>query len=162
MGVNLLLTFNSGHPFTLSTGGIGQQDAEDGGILTDNDPRNRLPLEPINASTTPWVYVFDLRLDKTISFGGANLNIYFYVQNLNTKNVNNVYLRTGNAYEDGFLTNPNLGGKIPDQPGRGQLYADLYRAINLENRQHVWRFNGTVQDLFGTPRQLRLGARLEL
>lgn len=162
MGVNLLLTFNSGHPYTLSTGGIAQQGPDDGGILNENDPRNRQPLEPINASTTPWVYSIDFRLDKTISLGPANLNVYCYVQNLlNTKNVTNVYARTGNAYDDGFLTNPDLGAKIANGPNRGQTYLNLYRAMNLEDRQHVWRFNGTQNDLFGTPRQLRVGARVE-
>ena len=81
-GVNLLMTFNSGHPYTLATGGIAQQDADDGGILNDGDPRNRTPLEPINASRTPWVWNVDLRVDKTISIGPVNFNFYVYVQKL--------------------------------------------------------------------------------
>lgn len=160
-GVNLLITFNSGHPFTLATGGIAQQDADDGGILNDGDPRNRKPLEPINASRTPWVWNVDLRVDKTISIGPVNMNFYVYVQNLfNTKNVVNVYYRTGNAYDDGFLTNPELSGTFIEQ--FGQKYIELYKAINLENRQHQWRFNGILQDLFGPPRQLRAGVKIEL
>ncbi len=159
-GVNLLITFNSGHPYTLATGGIAQQDADDGGILNDGDPRNRNPLEPINSSRTPWVWNVDLRVDKTISIGPANINLYVYVQNLfNTKNVINVYYRTGNAYDDGFLTNPDLSGTFINQ--FGERYIELYRAINLENRQHQWRFNGILQDLFGPPRQLRAGVKIE-
>jgi len=161
LGINLLITFNSGHPYTLATGGIAQQDADDGGILNDGDPRNRAPLEPINASKTPWVWNVDLRVDKTITVGPVNLNLYVYVQNLfNTKNVINVYYRTGNAYDDGFLTNPSLSGTFVNQ--LGPMYVQLYRAINLENRQHQWRFNGILQDLFGPPRQLRAGIRVEL
>ncbi len=161
LGVNLLITFNSGHPYTLATGGIAQQDADDGGILNDGDPRNRNPLEPINSSRAPWVWNVDLRVDKTISVGPVNFNLYVYVQNLfNTKNVINVYYRTGNAYDDGFLTNPDLSGTFVNQ--LGPMYVELYKAINLENRQHQWRFNGILQDLFGPPRQLIAGVRVEL
>jgi hypothetical protein len=163
LGFNLLLSFNSGHPYTLATGGVGQKGHDLAAILDDFDPRNRIPLEPINASTTPWVWNVDLRIDKTISLlGRASLNVYAYVQNLfNTKNVVNVYDRTGNAYDDGFLTNPSLSDAIINSPNRGEEYVQLHKIINLEDRQHVWRRNGIGRDLFSAPRQLRLGARLE-
>ncbi|MBI1806271.1 MAG: TonB-dependent receptor, partial [Ignavibacteria bacterium] len=158
LGANLLLTFNSGHNFTRAYGSLGQRGAYLGGILADDDPRARKPLEPINASTTPWFYNIDLRIDKSIQVGALDLNVYFYVQNLlNTKNVINVYGRTGNAYDDGFLGNPDLSGPIVSS--RGQQYIDLYKAINLGNRQHYALTQGG--DLFGPPRQIRLGFKLE-
>lgn len=158
-GLNLLFTFNSGNRYTLATGGGGQQGPETGAILNDGDPRSREPLEPVNNSTTPWNFNLDMRLDKMVSLGGLNLDIYAYAQNVfNTQNVINVYYRTGNAYDDGYLTNPNLSGKVI--AGLGQQYVDLYRTINLADRQHQWNLNGV--DLFSTPRQIRVGVRLDL
>ncbi len=156
-GLNLLFTFNSGHPYTLSTGGIGQNDAAQGAILPDGDARNRRPLEPIGASTTPWNFYLDAKLDKTVTIGGLDVDFYVYVRNLfNTKNVINVYPRTGNAYSDGFLEDPELSGSVIESAG-GQGYVALYRAINLQNRQHyLWSgFRGS--DLWGRPREIRFG-----
>lgn len=158
-GANLLFTFNSGHPYTHATGSGGQQSVDLGNILNDGDARTRFPLEPINSSTTPWVYQLDLRVDKTISLGFADINVYVYVQNLlNTKNVINVYYRTGNAYDDGWLSDPVASGTTVAT--YGQTYVDLYKVINLENNQHQFRQNGFVN--FGSPRQIRIGAKLEL
>ncbi|MCX7985135.1 MAG: TonB-dependent receptor [Bacteroidetes bacterium] len=159
LGFNLLFTFNSGHPYTHATGSGGQQAVELGNLLNDGDARTRMPVEPINSSTTPWVYQLDLRVDKTFSLGIADINVYVYVQNLlNTKNVINVYYRTGNAYDDGWLSDPVASGKTVQT--FGQTYVDLYRVINLENNQHQLRQNGFVN--FGSPRQIRVGARVEL
>ena len=161
LGINLLFTFNSGHPFTQSTGSGGQQGPDLGAILNDADARTRFPQEPINNSTTPWVYELDLRIDKTISIWSMNLNIYAYVQNLlNTQNVINVYYRTGNAYDDGWLSNPLASGKTVANPAYGQTYENLYQVINLQNSQNQFRQNGFVN--FGTPRQLRVGVKIEL
>ncbi len=158
LGTNLLLTFNSGHGFTKATGGISQQGPESGGILNNGDARGRNPQEPINNSTTPWVFNAHLRIDKTISIGGIDFNIYTYIQNiLNTRSVINVYYRTGNAYDDGFLTDPSLSEKIV--AGQGPRYVDLYKVINLANRQHQVTFNNF--DNFGPPRQIRVGVRVE-
>lgn len=160
LGFNLLFTFNSGHPFTraVSPGGLGQQDAMTGGILNDGDSRQRQPIEPINSSSTPWNSNLDFRVDKTFSLAGLDLNAYVYVQNaLNSRNVINVYYATGNAYDDGFLSGTDGLNVIES---RGEKFADLYRVVNLENRQHNWSRNGF--DLFSTPRQVRLGLRLEL
>lgn len=161
LGFNLLFTFNSGHPFTHATGSGGQQGPDLGAILNDGDGRTRFPAEPINNSTTPWVYQVDLRVDKTFSLGPVNLNVYVYVQNLfNTKNVTNVYYRTGNAYDDGWLSDPVASGKTVANPAYGTTYEQLYQVINLQNNQNQLRTNGFVN--FGAPRQLRVGAKLEL
>lgn len=158
LGMNALFTFNSGHPTTLSRGGIGQQGPENGGLL-ENDARASEPLEAVNSSTTPWNFNIDLRLDKTVSLGPLEANFYIYVQNLlNTKNVINVYRRTGNADDDGFLSNPDLSTSIVQ--GLGSNYVEMYKAINLRNGQHYRRVTGT--DLWGAPRQIRFGAKFEL
>ena len=158
LGANVLIRFNSGHPFTFSSGSIGQQGPEQGALI-ENDPRVSNPQEAVNSSTTPWNYNVDLRIDKTVDVGPLTANFYVYVQNLlNTKNVFNVYRRTGNAEDDGFLTNPELSGAIV--AGRGPNYVALYRAINLANGTHY--FSTTGNELFGTPRQIRFGMKLEL
>jgi hypothetical protein len=161
LGLNLLFTFNSGHPFTQATGSGGQQGTDLGSILNDNDARTRFPIEPINNSTTPWVSQLDLRLDKSFTVSDVNVNVYIYVQNLlNTKNVTNVYHRTGNAYDDGWLSNASASGTTVNNPSYGQTYTELYQVINLENNQNQFRTNGYVN--YGNPRQLRVGARIEL
>ncbi|MCK9407627.1 MAG: TonB-dependent receptor [Bacteroidetes bacterium] len=157
-GMNMLISFNSGHPFTRSSGSIGQQDAQTG-ALVENDARNSNPLEAINSSTTPWNSNLDLRMYKGFDIAGVTAEIYCYVQNLlNTKNVINVYRRTGNAYDDGFLSNPELSASIV--AGNGPGYEELYRNANLRNGMHYR--NVALNNLFGTPRQIRFGMRLEL
>ena len=159
-GVNLLFTFNSGHPYTRSTGGVGQQGPDTGGLLNNADPRGRTALEPLGASTTPWVSNLDVRIDKTVTIGPVDVNFYIYSQNLlNTKNVLNVYQRTGNAFDDGFLTNPDLSQDIV--ASGGPEYVFLYEIANLQNRQHQWALNGFNNDLFGRPREIRFGFSLE-
>ncbi len=162
LGLNLLLNFSSGHPFTRSEGEFGQQDASIGGQITD--PRSRRPLEAVNASLTPWNYDLNLRLDKTVNVGRLGLNFYMYVQNLtNRQNVVNVYRRTGNAYDDGFLNNPDLSGPIIDANG-GDPFVSLYRAINLGGNGENYAQGETDilgLQLLGPPRQIRFGARVE-
>jgi outer membrane receptor protein involved in Fe transport len=169
LGANLLLTFNSGHAYTkaLQSSTGGQRSPDEAGILADDDPRTRKPDGAINSSTTPWVFQIDLRLDKTVSIAGLfDMNFYMYVANLlDTKNVFNVYSRSGNAEDDGFLSNAALSGAIVAQ--QGPRYVELYNAINNGNRQHFWdnqlgdaaiAFAGG--DIYGPPRQIRFGVNI--
>ncbi|NUO79373.1 TonB-dependent receptor [candidate division KSB1 bacterium] len=162
LGLNLLMNFSSGHPYTRSEGEFGQQDASIGGQITD--PRSRRPLEAVNASLTPWNFDLNLRLDKTVSVGRLGVNFYMYVQNLtNRQNVVNVYRRTGNAYDDGFLSNPDLSGPIIAANG-GEQFIALYRAINLNGNGENFALGESDVlglQLLGPPRQIRFGARLE-
>jgi outer membrane receptor protein involved in Fe transport len=168
LGANLLLTFNSGHAYTkaLQASTPGQRNIDEAGILADDDPRSRKPDGSINASTTPWVFQIDLRLDKTVSIGGLfDMNFYMYVANLlDTKNVFNVYSRSGNAEDDGFLSNPAISGTVVAQ--QGPRYVELYNAINNGNRQHYWDNQLDVNnafgggDIYGPPRQIRFGVNI--
>ena len=154
---NLLFRFSSGHPFTRSSGGIGQRGVDDGPLLVDSDPRNRVPEEPLNSSSTPLTFRADLRLEKGFDIGPASATAYIYVQNLlNRENVENVYFRTGSAGSDGFLTDPELSEDIV--ANQGQEFVDYYQRINLENRSHYRASWG--QDLLGQPRQVRVGIRV--
>ena len=132
-------------------------------------------MEAVNGSITPWNFQIDLRVDKSVSFGRYRTNFYFYVQNLtNRRNVLNVYGRTGNAYNDGFLDDAELSGSILDRrdqltPGGAAVYTALYQAINLNGNGFNFRASNTQSadgnngvELLGIPRQIRVGARIEL
>ena len=158
-GINLLLNFNSGHPFTRSTGPLAQRRADEGALLNDRDPRVRIPVEPIGASTTPWVFTTNLKLDKNFRLGNLNAGAYVYVSNLfNRRNILNVYNRTGDAFDDGFLADPEISEKVVG--GLEEEFVPLYRAINLENRQHWIDDRGLSRDLFGAPREISIGVKL--
>ena len=151
-GINFEYKFNSGHPYTLSDGGMGQRAADGGAILAD--ARSREPQESIGGSTTPWQYYSNLKVDYKMSLGGVGVTLFAYVDNLfDTKNVINVYSRSGNAYDDGFLTDPALSSEIV--AANGQTYVDLYRNVNLENRQHYMTDFGF--DVFATPQIVKMG-----
>ncbi|KAA3612179.1 MAG: TonB-dependent receptor [Calditrichaeota bacterium] len=159
LGANLLMTFNSGHPYTRARGAFGQQAAATAGVITDS--RSRIPVEAINASVTPWNYQLDLRLDKSVHFGSLDVNFYFYAQNLtNRRNVINVYERTGNAWDDGFVATPEISQSVIAAHG-GDAYIAMHNAINL-NGNGVNYENNYGLLLFGAPRQLRFGMRFGL
>ncbi len=152
-GVSMLFTFNSGHPFTR---GIGGQSLE-------ADARDRQPIEALNSSTTPAVFQVDLRIDKTFQlFDRLSANVYLFVINVfDTRNIQNVFLRTGTTDDDGYLSNPELGGRLINT--YGQQYASLYRAINIDYAEQYQGapFLATSPLFNGPPRQVRLGVRLD-
>ncbi len=159
-GANLLINFNSGHSFTASSGSGAQRRAETGALLNDADPRSRVPNEPIGGSVTPWIFTADLKLDKAFDLGGLNAGVYVFVSNLfNRRNVLNVYNRTGDAFDDGFLTSPELSELVI--AGQEAEFVPLYRAVNLENRQHLIDDRGNIRDLFGVPREIQIGFKLD-
>jgi hypothetical protein len=67
-----------------------------------------------------------------------------------------VYNRTGDAYDDGFLSDPALSSLIIE--GRGPEYVEMYQKINLENRNH-W-LNDHSFDMFGVPREIKTGIQV--
>jgi hypothetical protein len=168
LGANLLFSFSSGHAFTKAQANSagGQRGPEEGALLADDDPRTRRPEGAVNSNTTPWVFTLDLKVDKTVSIADMfDVNFYVYVQNLlNTKNVLNVYSRSGVADDDGFLSNPNLSSAVV--AGQGARYVELYQLINLKDRQHYWQDQLTSNnalgggDLYGSPRQIRFGLNI--
>ncbi|MBN2093279.1 hypothetical protein JW964_26885, partial [candidate division KSB1 bacterium] len=167
LGLNLLFSFSSGHPYTLREGAFGQQDASVGGMISDT--RNRKPVEAINSTLTPWTWDINLRMDKTINFGKFAANFYMYIQNLtNRQNVMNVFMRTGNPYDDGFKQ-MEIAGSTAAANG-GERFWALYDAINLNG--NGWNYTNAINQsgnrrtintlLFGKPRQIRFGVRFEL
>ncbi len=155
-GLNLLFSFASGHPYTLRQGAFGQQDVSVGGEI--RDVRNRNPLEAVNSSLTPWNYTLDLRLDKTIDVGPLGMNFYVYITNLtNRRNVRNVYMRTGNPWDDGFKADAETSGPMAAANGGEQIFWAMYNALNLSGNGS----NSQSGQLFERPREIRFGVRLE-
>jgi hypothetical protein len=146
-GASVLITFSSGHPYTMGT----IKSPGTSNPATGVDTRNRYAIEAQNASVTPSNFNVDLRLDKTVVLmDRLSANIFIQVQNLfNSKTAVDVYSATGSAATDGFLTDPNLTGYTNVQK-YGQQYADAYQSLNLD-------YSG----LWTTPRQIRLGIRLD-
>ncbi len=140
-GANFLLNFNSGTNYTRIEGFPGI----DNGLS---------PLEPLNNSTTPWVFQLDMRLDKSFDLGPFTANIYAWVINvLDRKNVDNVFRTTGDPEDDGWLTSERglqaIEGFRRFSEEDAQLYQDLYRAWNYASGN------------YGVPRQVRFGLRLD-
>lgn len=146
-GVNVLLTYQAGRPFTRGAGnpasvGISQQGS--------GDARFRTPVEPLGASSMPAAFNVDMRVDKSFTiYDRLKANIYISVLNLlNAKNVQNVYLTTGAASDNGYLSNPLTYQE--QLRAQGQQYIDMYQLLTLQR-------NG----LYSGMRQVRLGVRLE-
>jgi outer membrane receptor protein involved in Fe transport len=154
LGISALITFNSGHPYTRGTG---NESAE-------SDARNRSPIEALNSSSTPGEFQVDLRIDKTFKiWDRLGLNVYVSVINLfDAINVRNVFLKTGTADDNAFLSNPDYSDAR--RATYGPQYDDVYKALNLDY-QNGYSGTGTgiggTELLYGPPRQIRLGVRLE-
>jgi hypothetical protein len=166
LGLNMLFTFNSGHPYTqlLPLKTLGQASPWDIGSLYNTDRRGSYPAEPIGASTTPFVFNIDVNVSKMFSVGPLKMEVYASILNLlNTKSILNVYQYTGSAQDDGWLSNP-LAASFNAIPN----YTAFYKAINQDNRwayMNNTRFGGAgfqSNDLYGPPRQIRVGFKLDI
>ena len=140
-GLNLLVQFGSGYPFTLET--ISQNNL--------GDARFQIPQEPIGYSTTPWTFEVGLRIDKTVTIASLDAMFYIYVQNLlNAHNANNVYIRTGDPGNDGWL-GTSQGQAYAAAQYNPALYQSVYNTAN----------NSTNANNYLTPRQIRFGVQIE-
>jgi outer membrane receptor protein involved in Fe transport len=159
LGANILLSFNSGHNYTKikEPQNLGQANPWNIGVRALLDTRSRNPVEPINSSTTPWVYNIDLQVGKVFYLSNITFEVYANVLNLlNTKQVVNVYPTTGVPQDDGWLKSPFA------EPYKAiPHYTEFYKAINLENRWALGYNNIGMGDLYGSPRQIRFGVRFE-
>jgi hypothetical protein len=99
----------------------------------------------------------DLNFSKALYFlGSLTAEVYVNVLNLlNSKQVLNVYETTGTAEDDGWLGSPQSKA-LREVP----IYTEFYRTINLENR---WTYlQRKSADIYGTPRQIRIGVKLDI
>jgi hypothetical protein len=148
LGASLLFTFNSGHPYTRMSASSYEYDA-----------RIRTPIEPLNDSRTPWVSQIDLRIDKTFHLTdnlSATLSVYV-INLLDTRNVENVWMASGSPDDDGYLSNPATGGRLIEL--YGPQYEQMYRVINLDYARPYGAFDNPY--FYGTPRQIRVGLKLD-
>ncbi|MEK9136238.1 MAG: TonB-dependent receptor, partial [Bacteroidota bacterium] len=158
LGFNMVLSFNSGHNYTkiLEPRILGQASVWNIGVRALMDPRTRTPVEPVNSSSTPWVFNIDLNASKVIYLGDMSVELYANILNLlNTQQVINVFPNTGTPSDDGWLRSP-LSASYKEIP----RYTEFYQAINIENR---WAYiNATGNDVYSAPRQIRFGLKLEI
>ncbi len=140
LGVSVLASFSSGHPFTRGFGGAN----------IETDARFRQPLEPLNSSLTPSTFNVDLKVDKSFRiFDQLFANVYVRVLNLfDNKNIEDVYIRTGAANDDGYIADPDLGGKLLET--YGSVYGEIYNSLGAD-------YNG----FYSNARQVLFGIRLE-
>jgi len=165
VGLNLLMTFQSGHNYTQvqEPANLGQVNPWNVGTRMTYDERGRFPTEPLNSSVTPWNFNIDMSLEKMLYFGGVNVKLYTTVLNLlNTRNIINVYQTTGTDDDDGWLKSP-----LASQYRQIDGYEAFYRAINQNNGwgwAYAAPFMGTAgrQSLWGAPRQIRFGVTFEI
>ena len=125
-GANFVFIAGSGTPFTKQSNVT--QDAAFG-------INNRSVLDgSLNGSRLPWNVRINSRISKRFTLEVGELdnkrvlgfNVYLLVQNvLNTKNIRSVYRATGNAGDDGYLSDSNAQAEISSQ-NDPQSFVDLY------------------------------------
>src|SRR5439155_2087013 len=60
-------------------------------------------IEPVNASTMPWIKNIDLRLNKGVRVGRADFTLFADIRNLlNFKNVTSLFVETGDAVNNEY------------------------------------------------------------
>jgi hypothetical protein len=107
---------------------------------------------------TPWNFTLDVRLDKSIDLGPLGANFYVYITNLtNRRNIRNVYMRTGNPWDDGFRSDTETSGPMAAANGGEDIFWAMYNALNLSGNGA----NSQSGQLFERPREIRFGVRFE-
>ncbi len=137
-GINLLFTLGSGFPYT-----PGHQRSA---VFTQFPNSVNRPTDGINSEYTPSIYSLDAKLDKSITFGKVELNVYLWAINLlGRKNVTEVYEQTGKPDDDGYLST-----------SEGRFFAGQFASA-------VEYYKARINDPFnfGAPRQFRLGLRFD-
>jgi hypothetical protein len=114
----------------------------------------RTPIEGINSSRTPWYFMLDGRMDKTVTIASLNLNFYIWVTNLlNLKNVTGVYATSGSAESNNFLATDEGQKQIENYARYGEVFAQLYQDYYF---QQVLMNAG----VWGPPRRIIFGMRV--
>lgn len=156
MSLSVVFSFRSGQRYTAVAPPefLGAANPWNIGVRTLFDYRSTLSTSFENEITTPWYYNVDVRFKKSFSFSPLTIELVVDVLNLfNRKHILNVFPTTGYTNDDGWLqqTQADFYKSIP-------LYEEFYRTAILENR---WAYmNVTGNDMYGTPRQIRLGLSL--
>lgn len=137
-GVNLLMSANSGNPYTARVRAFELTTSASGVPLTGQ----------INGSRQPWTFNMNMTVNKVFPITkNQSFEVYVNVLNLlNTMNVTNVYAFTGAADDDGWLASPQ-GQTAIKYRADAQSYTDLYNI----------RINSPYN--YALPRRIQLGVR---
>ncbi len=133
---NMLLSFNSGRPYT-------PLDYFD--ILSGN---NGGPSTTgyVNSRYGPSTFRIDLRMEKAFQFGDLRISPYIWIENLlDADNVVAVYRSTGDAYTTGFL---NTSDGLANIENRGEGYQQDYISRERDPAN------------FGIPRLIKVGVKV--
>jgi len=137
-GVNALFSFASGRPYT-------PLDFFD--ILTGNNG-GPSTIGYVNSRNAPGTFRIDLKVEKSIAFGGFLVTPYLWIQNLlGSENVTTVWRSTGDPYTTGFLNTPEGQATIQSN---GEGYRQDYESLERQPGN------------FGIPRLIRLGLKVNL
>lgn len=148
-GVNVVLNVGSGTPYS------SQQYVTPQALLSGGSSASL--AGQVNGSRKPGQFRMDMQIDRnyTLKFGKedkaktANLNIYLQVNNvLNTRNILSVYGATGNANDDGYLSEARYQSAIA-QVNSEQSFREYY-ALKVNNPYN-----------YGLPRTIRLGIKFD-
>ncbi len=136
---------NSDNPYINQFGISAQMIYNDGrlaflrasNIDLEGDARARSPEGYFDVLFLPSFFQINLKVDKSISISNLiDLNIYFDIINLfNTKNVLEIFIRTGNDYDDGVISNPELKQQLINT--YGEIYPEFYSAIKLDYKEQT-------------------------
>jgi outer membrane receptor protein involved in Fe transport len=161
VGVNALLTFNSGRPYTPATPNIDW--------LTNSFSATREAFK--NTAYGPWNYRLDMRIDKQFQlFDRLNTTVYLWGLNvLGTLNEIGIYPTTGNSSSTGFLDTREYQARINDlftnvNSQRANLGVPLLSDAEKADIERRYRdqYNARQRNPanFGLARQFRLGLML--
>lgn len=135
-GANILLSYNSGRPYTpLDKYNI--LASTSGGASTTGY---------VNSRRMPGTFRIDLKLEKSFAFGNLLVSPYLWIENLlDSDNIVNIYRSTGDAYSTGYLITAE--GRA-DVENNGTGFEQDYRALERDPNN------------FGIPRLIKLGIKV--
>jgi hypothetical protein len=135
-GANMVVKFGSGFPYTGRNVPVSflEGPARFTGTGTGE----------INNEEAPSTLRVDLKVDRAIPVGGADVKVFLEVQNLfDTRNVRGVWPVTGLPNDDGYLSTARGQNAYPSE---------------LSQAMYGWRIDN--EGNYGIPRTTRLGVRL--
>lgn len=134
--VNMLLSFNSGRPYTP----LEEQD------LSVNYTNFGNSKGYVNSAFGPGSFRIDLKVEKSFQLGNALITPYLWIENLlDTDNAVLVWRSTGSPYTTGFLETEN--GKAKAE-GKGEKWVQDYMSLERDPSN------------FGIPRLIKLGLKV--
>jgi len=136
-GVNLLISYDSGRPYT---------PVSSVNILAGTSNYGEV-TQYVNSAYAPGVFRVDLKMDKSFKAGMLNIVPYLWIENLlDRENFITVWGSTGEPDNTAYLETPEGQQEIQTV---GPGYATDYRALERDPTN------------YGMPRTIRIGTRIE-